>query len=116
SCPPLGGSSRTAVPTTVSSGSSPPPTLRSVCARCPLRANAPARLCCGLWGAKMQRVPEALQLPVVVEGRRPLVLELQPLEKRDLLRGRRSAERRILKEFLEPGLFADRQFGFPLDK
>src|SRR5438094_3437633 len=73
-------------------------------------------LCCGLWGAKMQRVPEALQLPVVVEGRRPLALELQPLEKRDFLRGRRAAERRILKEFLEPGLFADRLLGFPLDK
>src|SRR5213079_1004644 len=72
--------------------------------------------CCGLWGAKMQRVPEALQLPVKVEGRRPLALELQPLEKRDFLRGRRAAERRILQEFLEPGLFADRLVGFPLDK
>ena len=64
----------------------------------------------------MQRVPEALQLPVIVEGRRPLALELQPLEKRDFLRGRRAPERRIVKEFLEPGLFADRLFGFPLDK
>src|SRR6266566_2090469 len=64
----------------------------------------------------MQRVPEALQLPVIVEGRRPLALELQPLEKRDFLRGRRAAERRILQEFLEPGLFADRLVGFPLDK
>src|SRR5437879_11632740 len=72
--------------------------------------------CCGLRGAKMQRVPEALQLPVIIEGRRPLALELQPLEKRDFLRGRRTAERRILKEFLEPGLFADRLLGFPLDK
>src|SRR5437773_5548457 len=69
-----------------------------------------------LGGAKMQRVPEALQLPVVVEGRRPPAVELQPLEKRDFLRGRRTAERRILKEFLEPGLFADRLVGFPLDK
>ena len=64
----------------------------------------------------MERVPEALQLPVIVEGRRPLALELQPLEKRDFLRGRRAAERRILKEFVEPGLFADRLLGFPLDK
>src|SRR5258707_12927925 len=70
----------------------------------------------GLGGAKMQRVPEALQLPVVVDGRRPLALELQPLEKGDFLRGRRAAERRILKEFLEAGLFADRLFGFLLDK
>src|SRR5438105_2198286 len=43
-------------------------------------------------------------------------LELQPLEKLDFLRGRRAAERRILEEFLEPGLLADRLFGFPLDK
>src|SRR6266699_576347 len=64
----------------------------------------------------MQGVPEALQLPVVVEGRRPLVPEPQLLEKPDFLRGRRAAERRILKEFLEPGLFADRLFGFLLDK
>src|SRR5438132_1095881 len=67
-------------------------------------------------GAKMERVSEVLQLPVIVEGRRPLALELQPLEKLDFLRGRRAAERRILEEFLEPGLLADRLFGFPLDK
>jgi len=64
----------------------------------------------------MERIPEALQLPVIVEGRRPLALEPQPLEKLDFLRGRRAAERRISKEFLEPRLFADRLFGFPLDK
>src|SRR2546422_8409510 len=64
----------------------------------------------------MERVSEVLQLPVIVEGRRPLALELQPLEKLDFLRGRRAAERRILEEFLEPGLLADRLFGFPLDK
>src|SRR2546421_679433 len=97
----------TTVPSAVSSGSSQPPILRSVRALS-LRANAPARLSCGLWGAKMQRVPEALQLPVIVEGRRPLALELQPLEKLDFLRGRAAAAGRVLKEFLEPGLFADR--------
>ena len=63
----------------------------------------------------MERVPEVLQLPVIVEGRRPPALELQPLEKRDFLRGRRAAEGRILKEFLEPRLFGDGLFGFPLD-
>src|SRR5207247_2920615 len=63
-----------------------------------------------------RRGPEALHLAVIVAWRRPLALELQPLEKRDFLRGRRTAERRILKEFLEPGLFADRLVGFPLDK
>src|SRR6266487_6060405 len=64
----------------------------------------------------MQRVPEALPLPVIVEGRRPRVREPQLLEKRDFLDGCAAAERRILKEFLEPGLFADRLLGFPLDK
>src|SRR5207247_11223486 len=67
-------------------------------------------------GAKMERVSEVLQLPVIVEGRRPLALELQPLEKLDFLCGRRAAERRILQAFLEPALLADRLFGFPLDK
>src|SRR2546430_88941 len=66
--------------------------------------------------AKMERVPEVLQLPVIVEGRRPLALELQPLEKLDLLRGRRAAERRILKEFLEPGFFDEVLFGFQFDE
>src|SRR5438034_7632383 len=63
----------------------------------------------------MERVPEVLQLPVIVEGRRPPALELQPLEKRDFLRGRRAAQGRILKEFLEPRLFGDGLFSFPLD-
>src|SRR5437773_9840734 len=73
-------------------------------------------LCSGLRGAKMERVSEVLQLAVIVEGRRPLALELQPLEKLDFLRGRRTAERRILKEFLEPGLFDEVLFGFQFDK
>src|SRR3989442_16033647 len=81
-----------------------------------LRANAPARLPCGLWGAKMERVSEVLQLPVIVEGRRPLALELQPLEKLDFLRGRRAAEGRILQERLEPGLFDEVLFGLELDE
>src|SRR5438876_7166915 len=79
------------------------------------RTRRPAFLA-ALGGAKMERVSEDLQLSVIVEGRRPLALEPQPLEKLDFLRGHRAAERRILKEFLEPGLFADRLFDFPLDK
>ena len=63
----------------------------------------------------MERVSEVLQLPVIVEGRRPRVLEPQLLEKLDFLCGRGAAEGRILKEFLEPWLFAGR-FGLPLDK
>src|SRR5213076_2924638 len=75
-----------------------------------------ARLPCGLWLAKMERISEVLQCPVIVEGRGPRVLEPQLLEKLDFLRGRGAAEGRILKEFLEPRLFADGLFGFPLDK
>src|SRR6267378_5836650 len=63
----------------------------------------------------MERVPEILQFPIIVEGRRSLALELQLLEKRDFLRCRRAAEGRILKEALEPGLF-DEGLGLQLDK
>src|SRR3989449_5953382 len=64
----------------------------------------------------MERVPEVLQFPIVVEGRRPPALEPQLLEKRDFLRRRRAAEGRILKEPLEPGLFDEGLFGLQLDK
>ena len=64
----------------------------------------------------MERISEVLQLPAIVEGRRPRVLEPQQLEKLGFLRGRCAAEGRLLKEFLEPRLFADGLFGFPLDK
>src|SRR2546422_946859 len=64
----------------------------------------------------MERVPEVLQFPIVVEGRRPLAFELQLLEKRDFLRRRRAAEGRILKEPLEPGLLDEGLFGSQLDK
>src|SRR5712691_12137541 len=64
----------------------------------------------------MQRVPEALQLPVIIQGRRPLALEPQPLEKLDFLLGRRAAEGSILKESVEPRLFDEKLVGFPLDK
>src|SRR5438128_36970 len=90
--------------------------------RCPhgcflrvITASNPRRSC-GLGCAKMERVSEVLQLPVVVQGRRPRVREPQLLEKLDFLRGRGAAEGGVLKEFLEPGLFADRLCGFPLDK
>ncbi len=60
----------------------------------------------------MERVSEVLELPVIVEERRPLALEPQPLEKLHLLRGGRAAEGRIMKEFLEPGHFDGVLFGF----
>jgi hypothetical protein len=60
----------------------------------------------------MERISEILQLPVIVEGRRPRVLEPQLLEKLDFLRGRGAAEGRILKELQKPRLVADGLFGF----
>src|SRR6266849_5740702 len=63
----------------------------------------------------MERVSEALQLPIIVEGRRPLALELEPLEKRDLLRGRRAAQGLALQESLEPRLFNEMLLGFQFD-
>src|SRR5438046_9620682 len=53
----------------------------------------------------MERVSEALQLPVIVERRRPLAVELEPLEKLNFLRGRRAAQGPVLQESLEPRLF-----------
>src|SRR5437762_13058185 len=64
----------------------------------------------------MERVSEALPFPVVVQGGRPLALERQPLEKGDFSRGRAAAEGRVLQEFLEPGLVADRLCDFLFDK
>jgi hypothetical protein len=59
----------------------------------------------------MQRVPEVLELPVVIQGRRPLALEPQPLEKLDFLLGRRAAEGSILKESVESRLFDEKLVG-----
>src|SRR2546426_1005717 len=64
----------------------------------------------------MERVPEVLQFPIIVQGRRPLAFEPQLLEKRHFLRRRRAAEGRIVKEPLEPGLFDELLFRFQLDK
>src|SRR5207247_931037 len=46
----------------------------------------------------------------------PLALELEPPEKLDFLRGSGAAQGRILKEFLEPGLFDEVLFGFQFDE
>src|SRR2546425_4540284 len=66
--------------------------------------------------AKMETVSEVLQLPVIIEGSRPLSAESQFLQKRDFLLGRIPAEGRILKEVFEPRLFIERLFGFPFHK
>src|SRR5712692_1668845 len=70
----------------------------------------------GLRRAKMERISETLQLPVIVEGRRPLALELPPLEKLDFHLGRGAAEGGILQEFPEPRLFHEELIGLPFYK
>src|SRR5437867_13121723 len=70
----------------------------------------------GLRSAKMETVSEVLQLPVIIEGSRPLSAESQFLQKRDFLLGRIPAEGRILMEVFELRLFIERLFGFPFHK
>src|SRR6266849_4712035 len=70
----------------------------------------------GLRSAKMETVSEVLQLPVIIEGSRPLSAESQFLQKRDFLLGRIPAEGRILKEVFEPRLIIERLCGFPFNK
>src|SRR3989442_1570510 len=76
----------------------------------------PASPACLLPRAKMQRIPEVLQLPIIIEGRRPLALEPQPLEEVDFLLRRIAAEGRILEEGLQPRLLVVRHFGGPFKK
>src|SRR5215510_12135284 len=69
--------------------------------------DAPARL---LWRAKMQRISEVLQLPIIIEGGWVFALELQPLEERDFLRRRIATEGRLLEEGCQPRLLVARIF------
>ena len=64
----------------------------------------------------MQRVPEILQLSVIVEWARPPLLEPQPPQKFDLVSGGITAERGILKEFSEPRLVLEGVAGFPFNE
>src|SRR5260370_39359052 len=76
----------------------------------------PLFICGARRAAKMERVPAVLQLPVIVERRRPLAMELQPLEKLDALRGRRAAQGPVLQESLEPRLFDEVLLRLQFDK
>src|SRR2546427_9871590 len=60
--------------------------------------------CLSLYSPKMQRVPEVLQLSVIVKRARPLCFEPQPSQEFNLVSGHVTAERSILKEFSEPRL------------
>src|SRR3989442_7892590 len=64
----------------------------------------------------MKSGSEVLQLPVIIEGIRPLSAESQFLQKRDFLLGRIAAEGRILEEVFEPGLFIERLVGIAFNK
>jgi hypothetical protein len=61
----------------------------------------------------MERISQALQLPVVVERGWAISCEFELLEKLDFLRGRVARQRWILQEGLEPRLFVDGWDGFP---
>src|SRR3954469_20850204 len=65
---------------------------------------------------KVECVSEILYLPVVVKRRRPLAVELEPLEKGDLFIGRVAPERRVVQELMKTGLFDRLIVGFLLDK
>jgi hypothetical protein len=64
----------------------------------------------------MQRVSEVLQLSIIIEGRRSLALEPQPLEKRDFLLRCIATEGRILEEGCQPRLLVARGFRVLFDK
>ena len=61
----------------------------------------------GLRWEKVERIPEVLQLAIVVEGSRSPALEPEPPDKRDLRRGCRPAQGRILKECREARLLRE---------
>src|SRR4030095_1034830 len=76
----------------------------------------PACPACLLQRAEMQRISEVLQLPIIIEGCRPLALKPQPLEEIDFLLRRIAAEGPILEEGLQPRLLVARFFGGPFKK
>ena len=76
----------------------------------------PACSACLLRRAKMQRVSEVLQFPIIIEGRRPLALELQLREEHDFLLRRITAEGRILQEGCKAWLLVARIVGDPFKK
>ena len=61
------------------------------------------RIALSLHSPKMQRVPEVLQLSVVVERAGPPSFESQPSQEFNFVSGHLAAEQGILKEFSEPG-------------
>src|SRR5206468_1019273 len=62
---------------------------------------------------KMKRVPEVLQLAVVIQRGRPSAVEPQLLQELDFCLGGTAAQRGVTKEFPEPRLFLERLIGRP---
>ena len=70
----------------------------------------------GAAARKMQRVPQILQLPVVIDRGGSFSSQLQSLQKLDFLFGDIAAQGRILQEFFEPRLYAEGVVGFLFDE
>ena len=64
----------------------------------------------------MKWVPEVLQLPIIINGRRVLAFKPQPLEEVDFLLCRITAQGRVLQKGLQPRLLATRHFADPFKK
>jgi len=64
----------------------------------------------------MKRVPKILQLPVIIEWRRPFSFKPQLSQELDFLLGSITAEGRIVKEFSEPRLFVKSRLRFLFHK
>src|SRR5438093_11363058 len=62
---------------------------------------------------KMKRVPEVLQLAIVIQRGRPSAVEPQLLQELDFCLGGTAAQRGVTKEFPEPRLFLERLIGRP---
>src|SRR5438067_12419329 len=76
----------------------------------------PARPTCLLQRAIMQRISEVLQLSIIIEGRGPLALEPQELEKIEFTLRRIAAKGRIHDERLQPRLLVAWVIGGPFKK
>ena len=69
-----------------------------------------------VYSAKMQRISEVLQFPVIVERRGPLSLEPQAFQEFDLRSSCMTTERGILKELGESWFRLERFAGLPFNK
>jgi len=69
-----------------------------------------------LYSSKVQRIPEILQLSIIVERSSPPSLEPEPSEEFSLVSGHVTAERSILKKFSEPRFVLWWEAGFSFNE